>query len=280
MGDADAYCFEQTRGGDPDRFLAALFAPSAQRANLIALYAFNLEVSRAWESVSEPMIGEIRLQWWREAIEEIFEGRTRRHPVCEALARAVETLALSRAPFLTLIEAHRFDVYTEPMETFAALDRYARDTAGSLFVLAAQVLARDVDFTAAADAAGRAWTIAYIIRAAGLHAARGRVYLPADLLSDAGVNVAELRAGRAVPALFTVIDRLRRDAGTELVCARERFAAARCSHALPAFLPLAVVPQMLREPALMRNVTLGLPPTIPLFRRQISLLAAALRGRP
>lgn len=52
---------------DPDRWLTTLFAPDASRPGLFALYAFNAEIARARESVSQPMIGQIRLQWWREA---------------------------------------------------------------------------------------------------------------------------------------------------------------------------------------------------------------------
>ena len=95
--EADAYCWNEVRRGDADRFLSALFAPAAQRANLMALYAFNLEVARTREMVHEPMLGEIRLQWWQEAIAEIYAGRSRQHPVCLALADAIVGASLPQA---------------------------------------------------------------------------------------------------------------------------------------------------------------------------------------
>ncbi len=74
-------CARLLRRYDYDRFLTGLFAPAGRREALYAVYAFNLEIARTREAVSEPMLGQIRLQWWREAIEEIYAGRVRRHEV-------------------------------------------------------------------------------------------------------------------------------------------------------------------------------------------------------
>jgi NADH dehydrogenase [ubiquinone] 1 alpha subcomplex assembly factor 6 len=71
VGPELSYCAQQLRRLDPDRYLTALFAPDRRREGLFALYAFNLEVARAREAVREPMMGLIRLQWWRDALEEI-----------------------------------------------------------------------------------------------------------------------------------------------------------------------------------------------------------------
>ena len=85
MGES-AYCAELVRQQDSDRYLTALFAAAALRADLFALYAFNVEVARGREAVSEPMLGHIRLQWWRDAIAECFSGTPRHHQVVEPLA--------------------------------------------------------------------------------------------------------------------------------------------------------------------------------------------------
>src|SRR3546814_5074662 len=94
----------------PDRYLASLFAPEAQREDLFALYAFNYEVAKTAEVVSEPMIGQIRLQWWRESLAGIYEGRARQHEVVQPLARAVAARALPRALLETIIDAREFDL--------------------------------------------------------------------------------------------------------------------------------------------------------------------------
>ena len=82
-----SYCAKQIRDFDNDRFLASLFADDAVREDLFALYAFNLEVARTRERVSEPMLGQIRLQWWRELIEAPPSGRALdSHELLPALA--------------------------------------------------------------------------------------------------------------------------------------------------------------------------------------------------
>src|SRR5918997_5524748 len=81
---------EFVRRHDPDRFLCALFAPAARRDALFALIAFNHELARAREAARNPMAALIRLQWWRDAVEEAPAGKAaRRHEVAEPLARAI-----------------------------------------------------------------------------------------------------------------------------------------------------------------------------------------------
>src|SRR5215469_12593939 len=106
---------ERTRGGlspvaalvrqhDHDRFQTALFAPAARREALFALYAFNYEIARVRESVREPALGEIRLEWWRQAVDAAYLGKPPRHPVAEAVAEAVRAFAPARAHFDRLID--------------------------------------------------------------------------------------------------------------------------------------------------------------------------------
>lgn len=92
--DKDAiHCRDLVRAEDKDRFLSSLFAPADKRADLMALYAFDIEVSRIRFLVSEPGLGEIRLQWWADSIEAIFGGSVGDHPVVRALGHAIETAA-------------------------------------------------------------------------------------------------------------------------------------------------------------------------------------------
>src|ERR1700754_1130440 len=100
-----SYCATLLRRHDPDRYLTALFAPAALRESLFALYAFNLEIARTHEAVREPMMGRIRLQWWRGAIAEAAAGRPYRHEILEPLARVIRERSLTLAWFERLIEA-------------------------------------------------------------------------------------------------------------------------------------------------------------------------------
>ena len=89
-----SYCAGQVRAHDRDRYLTATLAPADRREALFALYAFNLEIARTREVISEPMVGQIRLQWWREAIGGVYEDDPRAHEVVRPLAAAVLPLLL------------------------------------------------------------------------------------------------------------------------------------------------------------------------------------------
>src|SRR5882724_1426131 len=126
---------------DHDRYLTTLFAPAARRGGLVALYAFNLEVAKTREVVREPMLGQIRLQWWREAIDEIYGGgRVRRHEVVQPLADAVRRFDLTRYHFDRLLDGRAADLDEAPPASLAALESYAEATSSRLIYLALETL--------------------------------------------------------------------------------------------------------------------------------------------
>jgi NADH dehydrogenase [ubiquinone] 1 alpha subcomplex assembly factor 6 len=205
---------------------------------LFALYAFNLEIAKVRETVSEPMLGEIRLQWWREAVEEAYGGgAVRKHAVAEPLADAIRRHAMTRDHFGRLIDARAFDLGDEPPETVADLVTYAEDTSSRLVRAALDILGAS-DNEAAAVAArhvGIAWAIVGLIRAMPHHLHQRRLYLPAELENRFAVvrrDMLELRNSaslvQAVEALATV--------------ARDELAAAR---AVRAEVPRAALPALL-----------------------------------
>ena len=166
MSDDDGDLDALVRRVDPDRWLASRFIPNAEaRADVIALYALNYELSRAAEVASQPLIGEMRLAWWREAAEEIYDDRPiRRHPVALALAQAVRRRGLDRADVEALIDGRLRELEPWPLGEDEALD-YVEATAGRLMTLAARALTPDA--TADLRAAGGAWGLAGLIRLGG-----------------------------------------------------------------------------------------------------------------
>jgi phytoene/squalene synthetase len=190
-------CADLVRRGDPDRFLAAMTAPPEARERLFALAAFNLEVARIPAVTSEPMLGAIRLQWWRETVAMIFgEGRARSHEVAGPLAGAIRAADLPRAPFDRLLDAREWDARGEAPPDRAALDAYLHDTAGALLELSARALGGDE--TATRDA-GFAFGAANYLRALPALRAQGRAALrdagaARDLARD---GLAALRRARA-----------------------------------------------------------------------------------
>jgi phytoene synthase len=241
-------CADQVRRQDRDRYLTALFVPAERREDLFALYAFNLEVAKTAEVVSEAMVGRIRLQWWREAIDEIYGGRPRAHAVVEPLVRAVERRGLPRAPFDRLIDAREADLDGEPPADLTALEAYAEGTAASLFALALGVLGLGVvdgpadrgPAAAAAHHLGLAWALTGLARAVPFHARQKRSYLPADLTSAAGLDTAELFKLRASPALARVVEAIAARAADHLQALRRvRKELPRAAAPLLLFAPLA-----------------------------------------
>src|ERR1700728_2599411 len=194
MRDALSYCAELTRTSDRDRYLAALFAPAAQRGGLLALYAFNAEIARVRAAAHEPLPGEIRLQWWSDVLSGERAGEANANPVAQALLVTIEQHHLAAARLIELVEARRFDLYDEPMPSVADLEAYMRKTSSSLFALAARILA-GIDAEAAAEPAGLAYGMAALLGAFSLHAARHQLFVPVELLQRHQVQANDVFAG-------------------------------------------------------------------------------------
>jgi len=213
--DADLIaCAEIVRRADPSRFQAAMAAPVAARSVLFPIYAFNVEVARAPWVTSEPMIAEMRLQWWVDALEEIGAGGVvRRHEVVTPLARVLD--ADGAGLLIDLIEARRWDVGRDPFADEAEFTRYIEATSGNLIRAAARALG-PADEAVLVDA-GFALGLANWFRAIPALEAAGRKPLPdgrpeaVRALANEGLRrLAKARAGRgavsraAAPALLAV----------------------------------------------------------------------------
>jgi phytoene/squalene synthetase len=202
-----AACAEIVRKGDPDRFLAVMAAPVAARKRLFPLYAFNLEVARAPWVTKEPLIAEMRLQWWRDVVANAASGAARAHEVAGPLHAVIRAADLPLTVLDRLIAARRWDIGTDPFADEAALDAYLDDTAGGLMWLAVRALG-GTDEARARDA-GRAAGLAAYLRAAPELAARGRPPLvddnPAAIARRAREGLARLQAARGLrsPALLS-----------------------------------------------------------------------------
>ncbi len=134
-----AACAGIVQRSDPDRFVAVMAAPPATRDVLFPIYAFNVEVSRAPWVTQEPMIAEMRLQWWRDALEEIWsKAEMRRHEVTSPLATILDADSVDVLD--ALIEARRWDIYKDPFEDEAHQTRYLEHTSGGLLWVAARSL--------------------------------------------------------------------------------------------------------------------------------------------
>src|SRR5206468_8904817 len=137
---AAAFCADLVRSHDFPRYAATLFTPAAERRALLALYAFNVEIVRVRDQVTQPLPGEIRLQWWTDMLSGQVYGSAEGNPVAAELLRAIRDFGLPVEPLSLLADEHQFDLYNDPMPTMAALEGYLAATSSALFDLAAQVL--------------------------------------------------------------------------------------------------------------------------------------------
>lgn len=234
---------EAVRRHDRERYLTALFVPADHREDLLALYAFNLEVAKTREVVREPMLGQIRLQWWRDALEEIYGGKApRRHEVVQPLADAIRRRNLPRAPFERLLLARERDLDEAPVATLAALEAYADSTAGELVALALAVLGVDDPAThLRARSVGRGYALTGLLRAVAFHARQGRCLLPVDVLAASGTDRDAVLAMQRSPALASAV------AGIAAVAAAALVPARVAAVAWPALAPAVLARRHLRR---------------------------------
>jgi phytoene synthase len=272
-----AYCEAEVRAHDKDRFLATLFAPADKRQHLFALYAFDHELSQVRERAKGPFAGEVRLQWWREAVEGQRTLEAAGNPVAAALIDTAERCALGRGRIAALVDAHTFDLYDEPMGSIADLEAYADAASGELIRLAATVLAGEAAPTIAATHAGRACAYVHILRTLPRHAARGQTYLPASLLERYGTDVGAIARREVTAPLSAALREMRELARREFDAAATRLNSA-APEAAPAFLPLAVVPLYLARMERANYDPFRAAVDVPQWRRQWALWRTARNG--
>jgi phytoene synthase len=232
-----SYCANLFRQFDNDRFLCSLFAPVAEREALAAIGAFNIEVATIREQAREPLLGHMRLRWWADVFDGVWAGTPPRHPVALALAEAVERFGLDRRPFDRLLQGRARDLDDAAPASLAALLDYAEATSASLAEVGLRVLAaQDEETQAAARDVAIAWALLGLLRAVPFHARMRRMYLPADLSREAGLDPDCLFDKGSTVGLRSVVEKLVGIAVEHLIRARGRRKAVQRA-ALPVLLP-------------------------------------------
>jgi phytoene synthase len=271
-----AYCEELLRREDKDRWLASLFVPYERRQHIHALYAFSLETARVGEIVSEPLLGEIRFQWWRDALEGTNESDAKANPVAAALLDTIARFDLPKARLLELISARTTKLYGDPVQSVAALEAYTEATCSNLLRLTALIL--DGAEAAASDAAlhaGISYGITGLIRALPWHCARGQVFVPAEILQAHGAR-GDFAAGHASEGVLASLTELHAITRAHLDIFYAKLPGLP-DKTRPAFLPVCLC-----EPYLRLMEQPGYDPfktvvELPQWRRQWSLWRAARR---
>lgn len=244
--------FEQTaatvRLYDRDRYLCALLAPAPYRNAILSLYAYSAELARVQEMVSEPLPGEVRLQWWRDLLEGTEHGVAAANPVANALLDTLTSYSLPRQGLIAMSEARIFDLYHDPMPSLHDLEGYTGETVSGLIQLACLVLngGKDAGTATAAGHAGVAYGLTGLMRALPWHAARRQMYLPKDVIERHGLDPESLFKGTTSAALKAVLMEMRAHVRHHLgrVKAAQETVPGHCANA---FLPLVLVEPYLKR---------------------------------
>jgi len=203
MNSEISYCGELVREQDPDRFLLSMFASADQREALWALFAFNHEIAKTREVVSETQLGLIRLQWWREAIEGVYGGGVLDHEVLRPLAEAINTYNLPRELFDKLIYAREFDLEDVLPGNIEGVVNYADFTTTPLMGLAVKIVGAGEGEPVQPVAVN--YALAGILRAVPHFARQRRCVLPEDLLKQHGQSINKLYELKPADGLPEVI---------------------------------------------------------------------------
>ena len=244
-------CAALVEKGDPDRFLATMAAPPAARARLFPIYAFNLEVARAPWVTEQPLIADMRLQFWRDVLE---AERARAHEIAGPLHQVIHETALDTKVLQRMIDARSWDISRDPHASAAELDRYIEDTAAGLMWVAGQALGAPADAEPVLRALGWASGLANYLRAVPALKAKNRQPLsdesPHGIRALAEAGLEKLRFARA---------------GRKLLG----------SAALAGWLAAPILTQAAQDPSRVLDGGLGVSE----FRRRSRLLWAATTGR-
>lgn len=242
------YAAESLRSLDWNRYFTVLFADKAHRPGLFALYTFNAEIARIRQLVSDPMPGEIRLQWWRDLLGGEGHGDVSANPNAAALKATVEAYKLPVPALEAMIDARVFDLYDDPMPSLNDLEGYAGETTSAVFQLASLILnnGEDAGTATVAGHAGVAYALTGLMRALPHHASRRQVFLPSDLLSRHNVDMETVFQGQSTPELSAALAELREHARHHMQRVRENLQDVP-ENVAAAYLPLALVDPYLVE---------------------------------
>ncbi len=246
---AYAACLATLRQTDRDRYLSCLLIAEDRRGPVAALYAFNAEIARIRDAISEPLAGEIRIQWWRD----LMAGgpSDSANPLSAGLIFAIEEHHLPRQVLINMLEARIFDLYDDPMRDIASFEGYAGETASALIQLASLILdPQSAKMTSdAAGHAGVAQLIAGSLLLMPIHRRRHQIFIPGDILSATGLTPEEFLKGEDRTRIGAAIAAFAGFGRDHLNKARKAAKGHLSQRLMGAFLPVAFV-----EPVLSRAI--------------------------
>lgn len=201
------FCADMVYKDDHNRYLTTLFIDKDKRRSLLALYAFNIEISKVVEINKEPLVSQIKLQWWRDSLDDLKKGQIAKHPVIEELSTLLAHHQIDLDNLSLIIQARDTELIDKTPKTLNTLTEYCRQTAGTLNRLSLQIIKNDDRHSHSnhCEDLGTAWGLIGIIRAISFHATAQRCFIPDELLNEANIKTEDLYKGDFSPEFSQVI---------------------------------------------------------------------------
>jgi len=190
------YCQEKTSRSGSSFYYSFMFLSKEKRDAITALYAFCREVDDIVDECSDFQVAQIKLNWWRSEIENLFKGNPQ-HPVSKALLYPIRTYHLAAEHFVEIIDGMEMDLKFNRYEDFKQLQLYCYRVASVVGFLSAQIFGfKNRKTLKYAHDLGMAFQLTNIVRDVGEDARRGRIYLPLDELAIYNVSEEDILYSR------------------------------------------------------------------------------------
>ena len=263
-----------------DFYLSSLFCPADKRENVQAIWSFSAELANIVSRINEPMAGEIRLQWWLEALSDQRVDEAQSSPGAKRLLDIMATYKLPASGFEAMIEARIFELYHDPLADWQSLEVYLGGLYAAPMQMAAVIL-NDGRQPSTSDFAGfgaMAYGICHILQAMPQQLSQGRVRLPQSLLDQHGLNAASLLSDKNSDGAGQALDIMLNTASDYLAKARGQ-ARGVPNACLPAFLPISNTAPWLKKLVKNKDKILREPQAISPLRSQWQIWRMAKTGR-
>ena len=262
------HCLKLVKTNASDLYFADLLLPKILRDEIIVLHAFHVEIINAILASREPMAGEIRLQWWADVIAGNRSDDASGHPVARAFLQLINQHQISRTALGAKLQAHIFDLYSDPMGDRTMLEGHLGETRSILFQIAGNIAGAGNNHKLA-DACGHSGVATGIVSCLenmAMHRNLQRIYIPSDLLTAVGLSASEFLS-ELTPnheqAVLGFVD-LANEHYAKAISALETLTPELRT----IFKPLAIVPYYLKRAKNYPNLVLTGQPRPSQFKRQ------------
>lgn len=275
-----AYCANQVRLGDKDRYLSALYVPNDKRRHVMALYALYNEITKIPELVSETSLGEIRLMWWHDAVADLYQGKTADQPLLRELSAAIEQGNLEKSVVLNVINASGANLYPVPFASKQDLENHSGETEAALIYLTSHILLplHAAAVSKVAREAGLANALTTYLSTMVTHASYGVVQIPEEILSAHNIKPEDFFQGTLTETKRIIFSEMLDWARASLERARDHIEQIPLA-AMPAFLPVCVADLYLKAMTAYGYNPMRQTPRVSPLRRQWRIMRSAQKAK-